>query len=176
MTRKPKSLRIQIAEGDPRKHGVRKLQELAQREPQPERGLPSCPDHLQGIARDAWHFWSEQLAEMKIDNRPDAMMLEGACVNYARAVRADALVNAAGETIEEPILNKEGVVVGTKVKKNPAVEVANAAWRHVRGFCSDFGFSPAARTRISLEKPDTSEQDFLKLLSEPRLPRENRNN
>ena len=100
--------------------------------------------------------------------------VEGACVNYARAVRADALINAAGETIEEPILDKEGAVVGTKVKKNPAVEVANAAWRHVRGFCSDFGFSPASRMRISLEKPDTNEEDLMKLLLSPRLPRENR--
>jgi phage terminase small subunit len=59
-------------------------------------------------------------------------------------------------------------------RKNPSVEIANAAWRNVRGFCSDFGFSPAARTRIALEKPDTTEQDFMDLLSSPRLPRENR--
>jgi len=49
--RKPKPLRIQIAEGDTRKRGVNKLKELAESEPKAERGLPPCPVHLMGRAR-----------------------------------------------------------------------------------------------------------------------------
>jgi P27 family predicted phage terminase small subunit len=173
--RKPKPLRIQIAEGDTRKRGVNKLKELAEREPKAERGLPPCPDHLMGRARDAWHFWSEELAQMKLDHRPDAQALECLCSAYALASTAADDVALHGAIIQEPVV-ADGQVIGMRRRKNPSVEIANAAWRHVRGFCSDFGFSPAARTRISLEKPDTSEQDFMKLLSEPRLPRENRKN
>jgi P27 family predicted phage terminase small subunit len=173
--RKPKPLRIQIAEGDTRKRGVSKLKELAEREPKAERGLPPCPDHLMGRARDAWHFWSEELAQMKLDHRPDAPALECLCSAYALASTAADDVALHGTIIEEPVV-VDGQVVGMRRRKNPAVEIANAAWRNVRGFCSDFGFSPAARTRIALEKPDTTEQDLMKLLSEPRLPRENRKN
>ena len=168
-------MRIQIAEGDTRKLGVNKLKELAEREPKAERGLPPCPDHLMGRARDAWHFWSEELAQMKLDHRPDAHALECLCSAYALASTAADDIALHGTIIEEPVV-VDGQVVGMRRRKNPAVEIANAAWRNVRGFCSDFGFSPAARTRIALEKPDTTEQDLMKLLSEPRLPRENRKN
>jgi P27 family predicted phage terminase small subunit len=37
-------------------------------------------------------------------------------------------------------------------KKNPAVEVSHAAWRHVHKFCSEFGMSPVSRTRLAIEK------------------------
>jgi len=86
--RKPKPLRIQIAEGDTRKRGVNKLKELAESEPKAERGLPPCPVHLMGRARDAWHFWSEELAQMKLDHRPDAQALECLCSAYALASTA----------------------------------------------------------------------------------------
>jgi P27 family predicted phage terminase small subunit len=172
--RKPKPLRIQIAEGDTRKRGVNKLKELAELEPRAERGLPPCPDYLMGRARDAWFFWSEELAEMKLDHRPDGQALECLCSAYALASQAAEDLALHSMLIEEPVLNKAGELVGTRRKQNPAVQIANAAWRNVRGFCSDFGFSPAARTRIALEKPNTTEQDFMKLLSSPRLPRENR--
>ena len=44
--RKPKSTAQQMAEGNPRKHGVHKLEAKAKAEPKPARGLPPCPKHL----------------------------------------------------------------------------------------------------------------------------------
>jgi P27 family predicted phage terminase small subunit len=175
--RKPKPLRIQIVEGDTRKRGARKLQELAEREPKAERGLPPCPEHLKGVARDRWFFWAEELATMKIDHRPDDAVLVGACMNYARALQAEALIDSDGLIIEEPIVKGRGEkaeVVGYRKRTNPAVFVANSAWMRVHKFCSEFGFSPVSRTRIAMGKQDTTEEDFMKLLSSPRLPRENR--
>jgi len=105
---------------------------------------------------------------MKLDARSDAMMLEGACVNYARAVQADAMIQR-GCQVEEPIINHTtGKVIGTKIKNHPAVAVSNSAWRQVRAFCSEFGLSPVSRTRLALEQPDTSSEDLMKLLTTPR--------
>ena len=166
--RKPKPLSQQIAEGDPRKKGKRKLKEELAKEPKAARGLPDCPDHLEGRARDAWQFWREELVAMHLDCRPDAMMLEGACVNYARAVEADLTLAKQGLIYGQPIFDVNGQRVGTKIKAHPAVAISNAAWVRVRAFCSEFGLSPVSRTRLTLEKPDTSSEDLMTLLSQPR--------
>jgi P27 family predicted phage terminase small subunit len=170
--RKPKPIARQISEGDPRKQGKHKLQERLNAEPQATRGLPVCPKHLRGRARAAWGFWAEELADMKLDRRPDAMMLEGACVNYARAVEADILVAREGLMVEESIIDdetKEKIVL--RVKYHPGISVSNAAWRQMRSFCSEFGLSPVSRTRLSSEKSPDKGQDLLALLSLPRGPK-----
>jgi P27 family predicted phage terminase small subunit len=165
--RKPKPLKRQIAEGDPRQRGMKKLHERLERQVQPAQGLPPCPKHLIGKAREAWKFWAEELRQMNLDSRPDAMMLEGACVNYARAVAADAIVTSAGMVVKDEFLDDEGEV-HVRLKMHPAVTVSNMAWRQVRGFCSEFGLSPVSRTRLTIEKPDTSAQDLMEMLTRPR--------
>lgn len=167
--RKPKPTARQIAEGDPRKKGVHKLDEKLAAEPKASRGLPDCPRHLKGRARAAWNSWREELEAMKLDARCDAVMLEGACVAYARAVEADLMVTKWGITVEETLLDyDEGELTVLTVKTNPALGISNAAWRQVRAFCSDFGLSPVSRTRLTVEKKDPDEVDLAKLLSMPR--------
>src|SRR5579885_1119219 len=165
--RKPKPTARQIAEGDPRKHGKGKLQERLDLEPKPARGLPACPLHLKGRARLAWEFWREELAAMKLDSRPDAMMLEGACVGYSRAVEADLILAEEGLVVEESIIDDSGNKVVLKVKNHPAIAISNLAWKQVRAFCSEFGLSPVARTRLKVERDDDVD-DLAKLLSQPR--------
>jgi P27 family predicted phage terminase small subunit len=98
----------------------------------------------------------------------DAIMLAGACVNYARAVQANEMIRH-GCIIEEPIINHTTEeMTGTKIKNHPAVAISNAAWRQVRAFCSEFGLSPVSRTRLALEQPDTSSEHLMKLLATPR--------
>jgi P27 family predicted phage terminase small subunit len=172
--RKPKPTARQIAEGDPRKKGKRKLEEKLAAEPNTTRGLPACPRHLKGRARAAWTFWVAELADMGLDRRPDAMMLEGACVNYSRAVQADLIVERDGPMVEESMIDeKSGERIVLKIKYHPAITVSNAAWRQVRAFCSEFGLSPVSRTRLTIEKKDDGLEDLAKILSQPRAPRQN---
>lgn len=175
--RKPKPAAQQIAEGDPRKHGVNKLNERLEAEPQPTRGIPPCPPHLSGRARKAWKFWADQLAAMKLDYQCDAMVLEGACVNYAHAVQADQIIEKEGPviTISEIVEDGENErgepiyrAVVLKIQKHPAVAVSNAAWLRVRSFCSEMGLSLVSRTRLStVEKGDKPEEDLAALLRAP---------
>jgi len=166
--RKPKPISRQIAEGDPRQRGKHKLEEREAKQVKAARGFPPCPRHLHGRARAAWNFWVKELSEMKLDCRPDAMMLEGACVNYARAVQSDIILRY-GCQVSEPILDSNGEVVGEKIRNHPAVAVSNACWRNVRAFCSEFGLSPVSRTRLPIDKSkEDDEDDLMKLLSAPR--------
>lgn len=169
--RKPKALTRQIAEGDPRKVGKGKLQQRSSAEPKATHGLPPCPRHLRGRARAQWNLWRGELEVMDLGSRPDAAMLEGACVHYARAVEADLIIAAAGQMLEEPILNRDEVVVGTRFKTNPAIAISAKSWLLTKAFCSEFGFSPVSRMRLAAEKPNVEEQDLMAVLSRPRTPR-----
>lgn len=170
--RKPKPIERQIAEGDPRKHGVHKLEQRAEAGPKPAPGLPSCPKHLKGRARSAWKSWSEELEAMKLDKRPDGQMLEGACWAYANAVQAELIVQKDGPIITEHFINDAGEAIALKARKHPAVEIRNRSWLIMKAFCSEFGLSPVSRTRLTVEKPDDGEEDFAALLSGPRVKRE----
>lgn len=171
--RKPKPVKQQIAEGDPRRHGKKKLKEKLAKEPKAARGLPDCPEHVADErAIRAWNFWREELQEMRLDSRPDAMMLEGACVHYARAVQADLILARHGLIVAQPITNAKGKQIGLKMKNHPAIAASNAAWKQVRAFCSEFGLSPVARTRLTLEKKDDSAQELMAMLNRPREKKE----
>lgn len=131
--------------------------------------MPECPEHLGERARKAWEMWKEELENMQLDCRPDQVMLEGACVNYERAVEADLMVQKHGLLIAEPIVKADGEVTGrTRIKANPAIAISNKSWRVAHSFCSEFGLSPVSRTRLTIDKSDSSHGDLLKLLSQPR--------
>jgi P27 family predicted phage terminase small subunit len=163
---------MQIAAGDPRQKGRRKLQQQLESEPQASRGLPPCPEHLQGRAREAWEFWSAELALMDLDRRPDAHMLEGCCVAYEAAVDAYETIRQQGRFIAkkklDPATNKLAI---TDIKTHPAVRQGNQAWALMRAFCSEFGLSPISRMRLAVDKDDAGEADLLELLGRPRVKR-----
>src|SRR4051812_27544555 len=127
--RKPKPKRTQIAAGDPRDRGKHKLEEQLEAEPKAERGLPACPRHLKGRARAAWIFWARELATMEIDNRPDAHMLEGACVAYDAAVDAYETVQKQGRFFPKRIMDPAtNTLVIVDLKPHPAVRQGYQAW------------------------------------------------
>jgi P27 family predicted phage terminase small subunit len=164
---RPKPFERQIAEGDPRKRGVNKLQELANAAPPATKGLPECPARLQGLAREVWEFWAEELAKMNLDARPDAMMLEGACCSFANAAQAQEELNEnGGGTVKEPVVI-DGAIVGYKFKPHPAVGVWAKSWQLCKAFCSEFGLSPVSRTRLTIDKKDRT-PDLGELLAAPR--------
>jgi len=103
------------------------------------------------------------------DKMPDAQAREGACQAYARAVKADILLDKEGIIIKETAI-VDGEVVVLKMKKHPAVEISNRAWMAVKSFCCEFGFTPVSRVRLTLDKRSSSdgEDDLLKVLTAPR--------
>jgi P27 family predicted phage terminase small subunit len=168
--RKPKPTSRQISEGDPRKKGKNKLAEKLAAEPTTTHGLPACPRHLKGRARSAWGFWATELADMNLDRRPDAMMLEGACVGYERAVQADLILMADGLVCKHITVDRETGQPLEKLKSHPAVAISRAAWGQVRAFCSEFGLSPVSRTRLAIDRKEKVE-DLAAILSRPRPER-----
>jgi P27 family predicted phage terminase small subunit len=170
--RKPTQQKIN--EGDAHRSGRHALQRKLAAEPRAQHGLPDAPAHLSTRARQAWQFWREQLQAMHIDHAPDAIALEGACVNYARAVEADLIITREGIVIDEPTFYRgEGRGV-THKKKHPAVTVANAASGLMKAFVGEFGLTPLARTRFTVGRRQDADDDLNKILTGPRLSAEGR--
>lgn len=126
-----KSLAAQIIAGDPRRRGRHKLAERLDAGPQPTPGLPPCPKHLTGLARERWQVWAERLIELNLDKRPDGVMLEGCCIAYARAVEAERILRAKGLIVSTPSGRKQ---------RHPAWDVAIHARAQLKLFMKEFGF------------------------------------
>lgn len=173
--RKPKPIERQIAEGDPRKHGVHKLEEARDAVPQAERGLPPAPEDLGPIARAQYEFWREELTKMDLSYRPDGVMLEAAATHYSRAKQADALIERHGLIVVDVATDVNGKATGRRhVHRNPALAISNQAWVLVRSFCSEFGLSPVGRQRLDVQHDhDDSRSELIALLSQPRTPKTN---
>jgi P27 family predicted phage terminase small subunit len=170
--RKPKPILAQINAGDPGRKGPNKLQQALDAEPKASKGLPPCPDHLRGRARDAWDFWSEELAVMDLDRRPDRQMLEGACIAYDSAIDCYEIVQKQGRFIAKKAVDPDTKkLVVLDLKPHPAVRQGNQSWALMRAFCSEFGLSPVSRMRLAIEKDDDGEVDLMELLTQPRAKR-----
>jgi P27 family predicted phage terminase small subunit len=174
MGRKRKPLQLQIAEGDRSRYGKRKLEERRASSIIPVSGL-DCLTHLKGRARSTWNRWKRELEIMDLDSRCDAEMLEGACIHYARAVKADLQIAKEGITVREPVIvNGHAHSTLTRIKKHPAVAVSNTSWLIVRSFCSEFGLSPAARMRLQVAPRSKSVGDVDAVLDGPEYTDEER--
>jgi P27 family predicted phage terminase small subunit len=109
---------------------------------------------------------------MGLDCRPDAQILEGACVAYEVAVTSYETIHKQGRMIAKRALDpKTGQLVVTDVRAHPAVAMSNDAWTLLRSFCSEFGLSPVSRTRLSIDRKNDGEDDLMKILMQPRPPK-----
>ena len=170
--RKPKTAARQIAEGDPSKRGVHKLDATLEAEPKATSGLPACPKHLKGLARKAWRFWVAELKDMNLDCRPDAMMLEGACVSYQTYVKMHEKVEDQGELVAKKDRNpKTGQLEVVDVRPHPGLAIRDRALALMRSFCSEFGLSPVSRARLFVERREADGDDLMALLAQPRQRR-----
>jgi P27 family predicted phage terminase small subunit len=132
--------------------------ELNAEEPKVEVGIPECPKALSKIARQEWNRVVPELARIGVLGKIDSAGIAAYCQAYSRWLQAEKEIDANGITIETKFKDKEGNVITGDLKKNPAVTVANDALRMMRAFASEYGLTPASRTRIHAN-PDEGEED-----------------
>lgn len=109
-------------------------------EPQPDAEIPPCPAGVSGDkdALACWDSLASRLLALGLLSSIDGAALEGLCRSYAVAVKADRDL-------------KKGVTLKTMygIQAHPAVAISRLAWAEVRKFASEFGLTPAARTRVN---------------------------
>jgi hypothetical protein len=133
--RKPNPIRIQLATGDPRKKGRRKLKEQASMEIKVPSGLPDAPGDAPSDVESEYLTIKQLLEDSGLAHQPDRI-----CVYLAAIACVEARKRRSGESL-----------------------------RTALAFLSNLGLGgEVSRMRIKNDKPDTSEQDLMALLSAPR--------
>lgn len=82
-------------------------------------GLPAMPDWLNKKARKEWKRVVPDVIRLDHIRTVDAAPLASYCQSYVRWQQAEALLEAEGVVIDEPIVSKSGEVVGYRKKKHP---------------------------------------------------------
>ena len=132
--RKPKPTTQKRLEGNP---GKRPLNED---EPEPSVGLPDCPDHLIGEAREEWYRIGKQMVAEKRMAVIYKAALAAYCQSWARWVEAEKQVQEFGTVIKSP----KGYLI-----QSPYLPIANKAWEHMMKALSELGISPTSQARVA---------------------------
>ena len=149
--RKPKPTSLKLLQGNP---GKRPMNE---NEPKPEPKLPSPPNHLSKEARKEWRRSGAFLLQLGLISDLDRAAFAAYCTAYGRWIEAEEALRTYGVMIKSP----SGFPM-----QSPYLAVANKAMDQMRSLLSEFGMSPATRTRVSALPPN--EPDEFELLMERR--------
>lgn len=126
-----------------RKPGLKSLRmpvgDKGKAHPRPEIKIPSCPEGLTPAARGEWKRVTKLLKELGLVAELDRTALAVYCQAWATWLEAQAEIAKTGKVVKSP----SGFPI-----LNPWLSVANAAYKQMQQLLSEFGFSPAARSRI----------------------------
>ena len=138
--RRPKPTRLKVITGNP---GKRPLNE---HEPRPEPQVPPCPSELSPAAQREWHRLVTELGALKLLTNLDRAALAAYCGAYALWAEAQEAIQKYGTMVKSP----SGFPM-----QSPYIAVANRQAEIMMRIASEFGFTPAKRSRIST--PSSSE-------------------
>jgi P27 family predicted phage terminase small subunit len=120
-------------------------------EPKPEPLIPDCPAELGPAARQEWDRLATDLGKLKLLTPLDRAALGAYCGAYALWAEATEAIQKYGTMIKSP----NGFPV-----QSPYLAVANRQAEIMIRIASEFGFTPASRSRIAAP---SNEPAFLEL-------------
>lgn len=146
----PEPTALKLLKGNPGKRAINHA------EPQPAKATSRrVPTSLPPAGKTLWKVLVPELERLNLLTKIDDATLHGACLNYARALQAGALVKKQGLTI----VTDKGFVI-----QHPAVSIERNSWQAWLRFATQFGLTPSARSSIHIKptEPTTdSTADFL---------------
>ncbi len=146
--RKPKPTLLKKLEGNP---GGRQLNT---NEPKPQ-GFPVCPDWLEDEAKEEWERISSVLEDMGVLTEADTMAFAGYCQAYARWREAEEYLSKHGSTF---------TTASGYIQQVPQVSIAHTNLNIMLKFCTEFGLTPSARSRITANKATEETADEMEKL------------
>ena len=141
--RKPKPTAIKELEGNPGKRALNK------KEPKPESAIPTCPNHLKGVASQEWRRVTRELYALGVLTRVDRAALAAYCTAYKDYVQAENKLKKEGAVI---ISDKGGLY------QNPWMAIKKRSMDQMVKFASEFGMTPSSRSRVQVDIPSEEEE------------------
>jgi P27 family predicted phage terminase small subunit len=125
---------VKVLTGNP---GKRPLNQF---EPRPEPAIPDCPPQLGEVAQREWNRLVQELAPLRLMTNLDRAALAAYCGAYALWADAMEAIQKYGAMVKSP--------TGYPVQ-SPYVAIANRQAEIMIRIASEFGFTPASRSRIA---------------------------
>lgn len=153
--RKPIPTAIKLLEGD-RGKGRRPINP---NEPKPGKANLACPDWLLPEAKEEWERLAPALDAMGVITEADLSAFEGYCQSYARWREAEDFLTQHGTIFKTP---------SGYVQQVPQVSIAMQNLKIMQSFCTEFGLTPASRSRIAVnaEKAQNEDDPLAAILAE----------
>lgn len=127
-------------------------------EPIPEPSFPRCPKHIVGEERREWKRIQREVGKLNIVRGPDRAAMESYCRFYAKWYQAgQALQQLQDKSPDNPIV---GLLIKTPsgyAQINPLWHLMCRAHERMMAFWTEFGLTPASRSRIRVEKEHQSD-------------------
>jgi P27 family predicted phage terminase small subunit len=117
----------------------------------PEISIPECPPELGVVAKQEWERMTAQLAPLRILTQLDRAALASYCSAYGLWAEATKAIHTYGAMVKSP----SGYPV-----QSPYVSIANRQTEIMMRIASEFGFTPASRSRISAPAQPTTPSLF----------------
>jgi P27 family predicted phage terminase small subunit len=137
--RRPKPTRLKVLTGNPGKRP------LNHQEPRPAPEIPKCPPELGPVARREWDRLVGELGKLKLVTNLDRAALAAYCGAYALWSEATEAIQKYGTMVKSP----SGYPI-----HSPYVSIANRQAEMMMRISTEFGFTPASRSRIAAPRPE----------------------
>lgn len=112
-------------------------------EPRPDRVAPEMPKHLDAEAQEQWKSLSSMLLRIGVLTEADQMSLACLCQAWSTMVKAQTKLSETGMLLKTP---------SGYVQQSPLISIINNCSEVVTKLSREFGLTPAARTRITVNK------------------------
>jgi len=166
---RPVALKLLEGRGHGRDSGGRKVAET----PLFKRLPPEAPEWLPAEARAEWDRVVPELARLELTKPVDRAALTAYVLTWQRLVDASKLIaehpdvsyvikDLKGDGVEVDSMvgygllgyNSQGIV------RAPWVAIIEAASKDLRAWCAEFGFTPSAEAKLSVQEADHGEEDI----------------
>jgi P27 family predicted phage terminase small subunit len=141
---RPTPTHLKLLRGNPGKQAINKTEP----QPRPDAAVPAAPAMLTGFAREEWDRIAPELFHLRLLTRVDRQPLAAYCQAYAIWRTAVEAFNATSEHFYE--MNR--LVVrhdNGNATQNPLLAIIRNASSEMVRYAAEFGFTPAARSRIT---------------------------
>ena len=163
MGKKPMPTHLKLVTGN------RGRRPLNQHEPQAPTGAPEKPAHFEGYESEVWDRLVAELGAIGVLHQTDSLAMEMLCQAYSDHRTAVEHVRECAKLAAMPLATKRllgldeteysacgryyrtvGTAGAIMKRANPAIADRSDADRRIRSWASEFGLTPASRSRIAV--------------------------
>jgi len=144
---------LALVKGNPSKRGINK------KEPKPPSGVPPIPKHLDKMGKYWFKRIGEELDAVGVMTTLDGKALELLIEAYTEYRQHCDVLTEEGYTYKTVSATGEDIV-----KAHPAAVMKSDAWKRIRAMLSEFGMTPASRSKVGASGPSEADplEEFLK--------------